>query len=135
VLKQTQNNIEIKSRKPKILYVEDDVIALSYVDKVLKAFYEIDTAFNATIALELANKNIYEAMLLDINLGKGIDGVELMQMMRKINGYNKIPIVAVTAYAAESDRLEFLAKGFTHYLSKPFTSVELRGMLGKIFNS
>ena len=102
---------------------------------MLKAFYEIDTAFNATIALELANKNIYEAMLLDINLGKGIDGVELMQMMRKINGYNKIPIVAVTAYAAESDRLEFLAKGFTHYLSKPFTSVELRGMLGKIFNS
>jgi hypothetical protein len=123
-----------RSRKPKVLYVEDDVIALSYVDKVLRSLYEIDTAFNASIALDLANKNKYEVIMLDINLGKGIDGIELMQMMRKIDGYSHIPMVAVTAYAAESDRLDFLAKGFTHYLSKPFTSVELRAILSRMFN-
>lgn len=124
-----------KNNKPKILYVEDDVIALSYVDKVLRVFYQVDTAYNANTALDLVNKNNYEAMLLDINLGKGIDGVELMQLIRKNEKYKKVPIVAVTAYAAESDRLEFLAKGFSHYLSKPFTSVDLRGLLSKIFNA
>lgn len=135
ILMNTKINETVpQSRKPKILYVEDDAIALSYVEKVLRTFYEIDTAFNANIALELVNKNKYEAMLLDINLGKGIDGVELMQLIRKNSDYEKLPIVAVTAYAAESDRLEFLSKGFTHYLSKPFTSVDLRGVLSKIFN-
>jgi CheY-like chemotaxis protein len=71
--------------------------------------------------------------LLDINLGRGIDGVELMQQIRQIKHYKNIPIVAVTAYAAETDKLEFLAKGFTHYLSKPFSSQELKDLLNKIF--
>jgi PAS domain S-box-containing protein len=123
-----------KSGKPKILYVEDDIIALNYVDKVLRSSYEIDTAFSASIALDLAKKKKYEAVMLDINLGRGIDGIELMQLIRKIEGYSTIPIVAVTAYANESDKLEFLAKGFNYYLSKPFTSIELKASLSRIFN-
>lgn len=126
---------EDKSRKPKILYVEDDVIALSYIDKILRAQYEIDTAFNAAIALDLANRNKYEIALLDINLGRGIDGVELMQMIRKIKGFAKIPMVAVTAYAAHSDKTEFLAKGFTHYISKPFTKNQILNLLKEVLSS
>ena len=79
-------------------------------------------------------KNKYDLLLLDINLGRGIDGVELMQQIRQIDFYKNIPIVAVTAYAAEADKLEFLAKGFTHYISKPFSSQELKDLLTKIFS-
>lgn len=125
---------EIQLSKPKILYLEDDIISLDYITLVLKSAYEIDTAFKANKALELVNEHKYDALLLDINLGRGIDGVELMQQIRQIKHYKNIPIVAVTAYAAETDKLEFLAKGFTHYLSKPFSSQELKDLLYKIFN-
>ena len=71
--------------------------------------------------------------MLDINLGSGMDGVELMQKIRQIEYYKNIPIVAVTAYAADSDKAEFLTKGFSQYISKPFTQRELLALLKSIF--
>ncbi|MDP2365717.1 MAG: PAS domain S-box protein, partial [Ignavibacteria bacterium] len=118
--------------KYKILYVEDDMIALKYIDTVLKSSYNIATAFTADLALELINKNKYDILMLDINLGKGIDGVELMQVIRRIPGYEATPIVAVTAYAASSDKAEFLSKGFSYYISKPFSSAQLKNLLNSI---
>ena len=61
-----------------------------------------------------------------------MDGLELMLKIRQIDNYKEIPIVAVTAYAADSDKAEFLAKGFNQYLSKPFTASELTDMLKKV---
>jgi CheY-like chemotaxis protein len=61
-----------------------------------------------------------------------MDGVQLMQEIKKIEYYKNIPFVAITAYAAESDKVEFLAKGFSHYISKPFSSNELKDLLLKI---
>lgn len=121
-------------KKYKVLYVEDDMIALNYISIVLKSLYDITTAFNAKIAIELVNKDRFDVLMLDINLGRGMDGVELMQQIRRMENYKETPIVAVTAYAAQSDREEFLAKGFSHYISKPFTSTELKNLLSSLFN-
>ncbi|MBK7632399.1 MAG: PAS domain S-box protein [Ignavibacteriales bacterium] len=121
-----------QNKKSKILYVEDDTIALNYISIVLKSLYDVKTAFSAKAALEQINSTEYDILMLDINLGKGMDGVELMQKIRQIDIYKTTPIVAVTAYAAQSDKEEFLAKGFTHYISKPFTSKELKDLLNKV---
>ena len=127
---QSNQSIEVNgTSKYKILYVEDDMVALKFIDTVLRSEYNITTAFTADIAIELVNKNKYDILMLDINLGKGIDGVELMQRMRKVPGYADTPIIAVTAYAASADRVEFLSKGFSHYISKPFSSAELKNLL------
>jgi len=122
------------SEKPKILYVEDDVVALQFINIVLKASYDVETAFSANEALEKITLKKYDALMLDINLGSGMDGLELMQNARENNYYKTIPIVAVTAYAAESDKNEFLSKGFNYYISKPFTQAELHKLLIEIFN-
>jgi CheY-like chemotaxis protein/anti-sigma regulatory factor (Ser/Thr protein kinase) len=126
-----------KSRdvKHKILYVEDDMVALQFINIILKSTYEVETVFKASAALELTKREQYDAIMLDINLGSGMDGVELMQKIREIDYYKNIPIVAVTAFAAESDRIEFLAKGFTHYISKPFTKNELFSLLKEVFST
>jgi CheY-like chemotaxis protein len=57
-----------------------------------------------------------------------------MEMMRKIDTYKDTPMIAVTAYAAENDRDDFLSKGFTHYISKPFSLIDLLNLLGEVFN-
>ena len=123
-----------KNIRHKVLYVEDDVVALQFINIILKSMYDVETAFKATAALELVKKVQYDVLMLDINLGSGMDGVELMQKIRQMDYYKNIPIVAVTAYAAQSDKTEFLAKGFTHYISKPFTKNELHGILAEIFS-
>jgi len=70
--------------------------------------------------------------MLDINLGIGMDGLQLLQEIRKIDYYKNIPVIAVTAYAADSDKKEFLTKGFDKYISKPFTQAELHNLLESI---
>lgn len=123
-----------KNGRPKILYVEDDLVALQFINIILKSTYDVETAFKATTALELVKKVQYDVLMLDINLGSGMDGVELMQKIKQIDYYKNIPIVAVTAYAAQSDKAEFLAKGFNHYISKPFTKKELQSLLADIIS-
>lgn len=49
--------------------------------------------------------------------------------------YKKTPAIAVTAFATDSDREEFLSKGFTHYISKPFSLKDLRKLVDSIFVS
>ena len=111
------------------------MVALQFINIILKSTYDVETVFKAKAALELAQKENYDVLMLDINLGTGMDGVELMQKIRQIDFYKNIPIVAVTAYAAQSDKKEFLAKGFTHYISKPFTKKELFSLLQEVLSS
>lgn len=113
----------------KILYIEDESITALFVKRVLSNKCIIDTSENATSALEKVNNNYYDAILLDINLKKGIDGLKLMQLIREIPFYKTIPIAAITAFATSADRIEFLNKGFSHYLSKPFDSSDLNRLI------
>ncbi|MEO8232999.1 MAG: PAS domain S-box protein, partial [Ignavibacteriota bacterium] len=119
-----QQNPEIK-----ILYVEDDEISVKYVTTVLKTFYDVDSANDSDEALSKIKQNKYDAILMDINLRRGMDGVELTNVIRKIDGYQSIPIIAITAFAMGKEQEEFLAKGMTHYLSKPFVKAQLLNLL------
>jgi|GEM_PF-1335055 len=119
----------------KILYVEDDFISIKFVKEVLVGNYTVDIADRPQIALNMVKENFYDAILLDINLGgHGMNGVELMHEIKSMQDYKSIPVVAVTAYASVNDRHDFLAKGFTHYLSKPFLSRNLIDLLEEIFS-
>lgn len=112
-----------------ILYVEDDPIAVDFVSRILSKQFNITISRTADEALDKLKINSYDILLVDINLGHGMDGVELTQIIRKMPRYNDIPIVAVTAYASNNDKAEFLSKGLSHYLSKPFTSRDLLHLL------
>ncbi|WP_141095034.1 response regulator, partial [Escherichia coli] len=93
--------------KPKLLYVEDDAVALEFINIILSSAYDVDTAINAATALECTAKKEYDILMLDINLGRGMDGIELMQRIREKDYYKKIPTVAVTAFASDYDKNEF----------------------------
>lgn len=67
----------------------------------------------------------YELILMDINLGVGMTGVEASKEIRNIRGYENTPIIAVTGYAMDSDIREFLAEGLTSVLPKPFEKKEI----------
>lgn len=119
---------ELKGNLPKILLVENDDISKEVTEMFLEGLCEVDFASDGISALELVKKNKYDAFLMDINLGSGLNGKDVTQKIRKMKGYEKTPIIAVTAFAMKGDKEEFLNAGCTHYLSKPFereTLIEL----------
>lgn len=124
-----KDNVE----KEKILHVEDDKSTIDVFNRALSRQYNVESAASAENALSKIKENNYAAILMDINLGQGINGVELTQEIRKNPNYKKTPIIAVTAYASDNDKKEFLSHGMSHYIAKPFMMGELLELLDDIF--
>jgi len=120
---------------PKVLYVEDDTIAVQIVVKVLKNICEIDIVDNSLSALEKVQECSYAAILMDINLGHGHDGVQTTKAIRNMEQYKHVPIVAITAYAMVGDEEEFRQAGCSHYISKPFSSTDLRTLVSEVLHN
>jgi len=112
---------DVKKTLPLVLLVEDDDASIQIIKEYLKEFCEIDIALTAESCLEKVKEKKYSMILMDINLGRGMDGAEATKIIRKMPEYKNIPIIAITAFAMVGDREEFLEAGCTDYISKPFT--------------
>jgi CheY-like chemotaxis protein len=126
--------VEINS-KQKLLIVEDDEISKEVVSLFLSGQYDIDSTSNAAQALKFVEQNQYAAILMDINLGRGMTGIDLTKKIKEYENYKKVPIVAITAFAMRGDKEEFISSGFDYYLAKPFTREELRATIKKLLGS
>jgi CheY-like chemotaxis protein/anti-sigma regulatory factor (Ser/Thr protein kinase) len=126
-------NKETNKNKYKILLVEDDTINSLAINRMIYKEYDVVSVFNAEDAINQATANRFDAILMDINLKTGKSGIEAAQEIRKNDFYKETPIVAMTAYAMNEDRIDFLKSGCSHYLSKPFTQDALLKLLKDIF--
>lgn len=121
--------------KLRLLIVEDDEISKEVVSLFLSGQYEIDSTSNALQALKLVEQNQYSAILMDINLGRGLTGIDLTKKIKELDNYKKVPIIAITAFAMRGDKEEFISSGFDYYLAKPFTREELKATIKKLLGS
>lgn len=112
-----------------LLIVENDSVTINILNHFLRNYYKIDITNNGTEAVDLASNNNYDLIIMDINLGKGADGITVTRIIKKMSKYKYVPIIAATAFAMEADRNEFLAAGCTDYISKPFTKNELLNII------
>jgi PAS domain S-box-containing protein len=117
---------------PQVLLVEDDLSNAGVIEFFLKDLYEIDSVADGETGIKMAERKKYSAVLMDIDLGAGMSGLEAAKLIKKIPGYNNIPIVAVTALAMKGNREKFLSEGCTHYLAKPFDKKTLTKFLKDI---
>jgi len=115
-----------------ILLVENDEANRLYTLAVLNKYFKTDFAIDGSEAIVKTREKVYDIILMDINLGKDIDGLMAAKEIRKLNEYKKTPIVALTAFVREGDKEEFLSNGCTHYLGKPFTVKQLLDLIGDI---
>jgi PAS domain S-box-containing protein len=109
-----------------VLCVDDEVTSNKLVKAILNKICNVDFAFEGKSALELLGLKKYDTILMDINLGTGMSGIEVIKKIKKIPAYIKTPIIALTAFAMRGDKEEFLSMGCDYYLSKPYTQNELR---------
>ena len=120
--------------KPQILVVDDDKASRDITRLFIKDLCDVDTANSGASAIKKASEKKYDAILMDIGLGREMNGLEATRRIRKNNNYSEVPIVAVTAYAMKGDREEFLKAGCSHYLSKPFESAAIKELMEEVLS-
>jgi len=107
----------------KILIIEDE---LSLQKALAKGFrklgYTVDTAGDGEQALEFYFSNLYNLVILDLNLPK-LDGLDVLREIRKEN--KEIPVLILSARNEVSDKINGLDMGANDYLAKPFHFDEL----------
>jgi PAS domain S-box-containing protein len=121
-----------KNTNWRILYVEDDPPTQELVKLYLKPMYTVDIAPNAERGLQLLGGMEYHVLLVDINLGRGLSGIEFINAAKTIGNYVRVPKIAITAHAMVGDREKFLESGFDYYIDKPFGRKALLELLEKV---
>ena len=117
---------------PNILLVEDDLSNAGVVKYLLQGICNLDIVASGEEALDMVIQKQYTVILMDIDLGRGINGIEATKQIRKITGYEDLPIVAVTALAMQGQKEMFLAEGCSHYISKPFDAKTLLNLIKEL---
>ena len=118
--------------KPLGLVIDDDPFVPRFLKKYLADSIELDSIADAEFAFIMLKQKKYNLIFMDINLKTGIDGVQAVKEIRKMKGYETVPIIANTAFAMKGDREEFIAAGCSHYLSKPFTRQSVMDLMSDI---
>ena len=129
-----ESEIPAESGKPRLLLVEDNEGNRMIFKKILSKEYIVEEATDGVTALAMAEVNKYDLILMDINLGPGIDGIETFRRIRQMPDHSEIPVVAVTAYGLNEDRKRFLDYGFTDFHPKPIVRLEFLAMIKKLIN-
>ena len=106
-------------KKAKILYVEDNRENRMLVRAILEAEgYTIVDAEDGLAGVEAAVREEPALILLDVNL-PGIDGYEVVAVLKSFPALATTPVIALTAYAMEGDRQRSLVAGCDGYIQKP----------------
>ncbi len=102
-----------------ILYVEDNFDNRTLVRRVLLAEdYKVLEATNAVEALKAISKDKPDLILMDINM-PDMDGYTLTMKIKNTPGFERVPILALTANVMRGDREKTLEAGCDGYIQKP----------------
>jgi two-component system, cell cycle response regulator DivK len=114
-----------------ILIIEDNEKNLKLVRDLLQVKgYRTLEAGAAESGIELARRYVPQLILMDIQL-PGMDGVAALSQLRSDPVTAKIPVIALTAFAMQSERQRFGSAGFDGYLAKPINIRELLTVVGE----
>jgi len=107
------------STKKKILYIDDDAINRSLINRLLTSYnFQVLEAQTGLEGITIARSEVPDLILMDINM-PGLDGHETTTRMRSLSPLADIPIVAVTARTTKGERELAIAAGCDGYIPKP----------------
>jgi len=105
--------------------VEDQPFNQALISEVLELQgYELEIVYDGDTMMDLietplvSSKILPDLILMDIHL-PGVDGLEIIRRVRKLEGWRDLPVIAVTAMAMQGDRDRCLEAGANDYASKP----------------
>lgn len=114
--------VSVQEKAITILVVEDDENIAEVMEKLLRDDgYHPFVVENGEQALEIIHSETPDLVLLDINL-PDINGLDIL---KKVRQSSFLPMIVVSGFGKERDRVIALESGADDYLSKPFSTEEL----------
>ncbi|WP_294143033.1 response regulator [uncultured Sanguibacteroides sp.] len=133
LLQKTGVSVKMEnSDKKTILIAEDNDSNFLFLSTVLKKEYELVWAKNGKEAIALYEEKAPQVILMDIKMPE-MDGLEATWEIRKID--KRIPIIALTAYAFDEDRIRAAEAGCDEFLTKPVNVKMLKDLLVRLFEA
>lgn len=117
----------------KILIVEDDpFISEVYTLKLESKGYKVDAAEDGQAGLDMIKNNTYDIILLDILMPK-LDGFKVLERLKMVPEFNKIPVIVLTNLSQKKDIKRGLELGADDFIIKTkFTPTEVIEKIKKV---
>lgn len=123
--------VNVSSRKPILLLIEDNEDVITYIQTCLEEEYEIKKAINGQLGIDQAFELIPDLIISDVMMPEK-DGYEVCAVLKTDTRTSHIPIILLTAKTTEADKITGLKQGADAYLTKPFNKEELLVRLEKL---
>lgn len=108
-----------------ILIADDNADMRNYLIAVLTENFNITAVENGHKVLECLANGMQPDLILSDVMMPGLNGVELVNMLKSNESYSRIPIVLLSARSGEEAKVEGIESGADDYLTKPFSRKEL----------
>jgi len=117
-----------------IMIIDDNLELLKFLNKSLSETFKIVTFSSAEKALKKLEKKLPDLIISDIMM-PGMNGLELVRLVKGNAGYHHIPVVLLSARAREKQSQEGYSVGADAYITKPFSLAFLITRIGQILKS
>ncbi len=109
---------------PRILIVDDEELALSNLEHILKKQAgEIVTADTGVKAMELVRNETFDVVLTDLKMEK-VDGMAILLEVKRLHPATEV--IMITGHATVDTAIEAMKNGAYHYVAKPYRIDEVR---------
>jgi len=113
----------------KILIVEDDEVNVVIVTYLLqKEGFAVDTASNGEDAVSMVQDNVYDLILMDIEMPI-MNGLDATKSIRSLPQGGNIPIIALTAHTVDEKLREIRKAGMNDFLLKPLDKAKTANLV------
>jgi len=118
-----------QASKPVIVVIEDDDSVRESLKLSLQVLgYAVDAYPNGKLGIRAVKKSTPNAIIVDYSL-PDMNGIEILQTIRRHTGLARIPVLLLTAYEKEGFEQIALAEGFVDFLRKPYAITDLKRAL------
>ena len=115
--------------RARVLVVDDEASIRDLLAKTLAlAEYDVETAADATTALNRVRASEYDLLIADLRM-PGMDGLTLVKQVKGIRA--ELPVIIITGFSSETSAIEAVNLGVAGYLRKPFRVPEVLAAAAK----
>ena len=116
------------AEQPKVLIIDDEMGPRESLRMLLKPNYQVHTADNVELGLQLLQQNAPDAIVMDIRM-PGTNGIDGLRRIREIDPY--LSVIMLTGFGALETAQEALRLGANDYINKPFDAAKMREVISR----
>ncbi len=124
ILEHLAVKILVNHKKPRLLLVDDEHIALENMEPVLKKEgYTVETANSGVEAVKKIEGSDFDVVITDLKM-ENVSGIDVLEKAK--SKCSDTQVIMVTGYATVDTAIEAIKKGAFHYITKPIKLKDLK---------